>query len=129
SLVAEVIRGFRVVKAFGMESFEERRFRTASARHLAMSFRTQLLTAGSSPVVESIAAAGAAILFWWIGTSIRQGGIEPEVFTTFLVGMIALYDPIRRLNKVNLVIQQAAAAASRVRDLLEVPLDILERPG
>ena len=40
----------------------------------------------------------------------------------------SLYDPIRRLNKVNLVIQQAAAAATRVRDLLEVPLDITERP-
>jgi subfamily B ATP-binding cassette protein MsbA len=129
SLVAEVIRGFRVVKAFGMEEFEGRRFRDASGRHLAMSFRTQLLSAGSSPVVESIAALGAAALFWWIGSAIRKGGVDPAEFTTFLIGMISLYDPIRRLNKVNLVIQQAAAAATRVRDLLEVPVDIAERPG
>jgi subfamily B ATP-binding cassette protein MsbA len=129
SLVAETVRGYRVVKAFGMEDFENRRFRTASARHLAMSFRTQLLSVASSPIIESLAAAGAAFLFIWIGRSVRESDLAPEVFTTFLMGTIALYDPIRRLNKVNLVVQQAAAAAVRVRDLLEVPLDIVERPG
>jgi ABC-type multidrug transport system fused ATPase/permease subunit len=40
-----------------------------------------------------------------------------------------LYDPIRRLNKVNLVLQEALAAAQRVSRLLAVPNEIADRPG
>ncbi|HET9767880.1 MAG TPA: ABC transporter transmembrane domain-containing protein, partial [Thermoanaerobaculia bacterium] len=43
SLVAEVVRGHRVVKAFGMEAFELRRFQEASRRHLRTNLRAQML--------------------------------------------------------------------------------------
>ena len=40
-----------------------------------------------------------------------------------------LYDPIRKLNKVNLILQEATAASQRVSRLIAVPNDIAERPG
>jgi subfamily B ATP-binding cassette protein MsbA len=40
-----------------------------------------------------------------------------------------LYEPIRRLNKANLVVQQSLAAAQRIRALLALPLEIVDRPG
>ena len=53
SLVAEVVRGHRVVKAFGMEPFEYRRFQEASRKHLKTNLRAQMLANASSPVMPS----------------------------------------------------------------------------
>ena len=62
SLMAEGIRGHRVVKAFGMEEFEHERFREATRRHLRVNLRAQMLSNSSGPVVESLAVLGAAAL-------------------------------------------------------------------
>jgi subfamily B ATP-binding cassette protein MsbA len=47
----------------------------------------------------------------------------------FLLNLYAMYDPVRKLNKANLVIQQSIAAAQRVRHLLALPVEIVDRPG
>ena len=53
NLMAEGVRGHRVVKAFGMEEFEMGRFREATRRHLRVNLWAQMLANSSGPVVES----------------------------------------------------------------------------
>jgi subfamily B ATP-binding cassette protein MsbA len=129
SLMAEGIRGHRVVKAFGMEDFEERRFREATGRHLKVNLRAQMLAQSSSPVVESLGVLGAAALLIYSGQAIRAGRLSAPELVQFLTTLFMLYDPIRRLNKVNLVLQEALAAAQRVARLLSVPNEIVDRPA
>jgi subfamily B ATP-binding cassette protein MsbA len=126
NLVAEGVRGHRVVKAFGMEDFEHSRFRETSRRHLRANLRGQLLSHASSPVVESLAALGAAALIIYAGRTIRAGELTASDFVMFLTALLMMYDPIRKLNKVNLVVQQALAAAQRLSALMKIPLDVLE---
>ena len=108
--VAEAVRGHRVVKAFGMEEFENRRFAEVTRSHLRVTLRGQLFANLSSPVVESVAVLGAALLFAWAGKTIRAGGMSTSDFFAFLVNLLMLYDPVRKLNQVNLVVQQSLAA-------------------
>jgi len=129
SLMAEGIRGHRVVKAFGMEPFEQQRFREATRRHLKVNLRAQMLAQSSSPVVESLGVLGAAALLIYSGQAIRAGRLSAPELVQFLTTLFMLYDPIRRLNKVNLVLQEALAAAQRVSRLLALPNDITDRPG
>jgi subfamily B ATP-binding cassette protein MsbA len=129
SLMAEGIRGHRVVKAFGMEQFEQQRFREATRRHLRVNLRAQLLAQSSGPVVETLGVLGAAALLIYSGQAIRAGRLSAPELVQFLTTLFMLYDPIRRLNKVNLVLQEALAAAQRVARLLAVPNDIADRPG
>jgi subfamily B ATP-binding cassette protein MsbA len=129
SLMSEGIRGHRVVKAFGMEGFEQQRFRVATGRHLKVNLRAQMLAQSSSPVVESLGVLGAAALLVYAGLAIRSGKLSAPELVQFLTTLFMLYDPIRRLNKVNLVLQEALAAAQRVARLLAVPNDIADRPG
>jgi subfamily B ATP-binding cassette protein MsbA len=129
SLMSEGIRGHRVVKAFGMEAFENRRFHEATRRHLRMNLRAQMLAQSSGPVVESLGVLGAAALLVYSGQAIRAGRLSAPELVQFLTTLFMLYDPIRRLNKVNLVLQEAMAAAQRVSRLLAVPNDIVDRPG
>ena len=124
NLVAEGVRGHRVVKAFNMEAFEYRRFWKASRRHLRVNLWAQVLSQASSPVVESMSVLGAAALLVYAGREIRAGELATSEFVTFLIGLFALYDPVRKLNKVNLVLQQTMAAAQRVAQIMGIPIEI-----
>lgn len=129
ALMAEGVRGHRVVKAFGMEDFEYERFRTATRRHLRVNLWAQMLSHLSSPVVESLAAIGSAALLIYAGQAIRAGELTAPVLVGFLAKLLMMYDPIRKLNKVNLILQEALAAAHRVARILAVPDDVEDGPG
>jgi subfamily B ATP-binding cassette protein MsbA len=129
NLVSESARGHRVVKAFGMEGFESARFREATARHLRVNLKGQLLANLSSPVIESLGVVGAGAFLIFAGRAVRDGSMDAPTLMKFLVALYMMYDPIRKLNKANLVVQQSLAAAQRIRHVLESPVEIVERPG
>ncbi len=129
SLMSEGVRGNRVVKAFGMEAFESRRFQEATGRHLRINRRAQLLASLSSPVIESIVAVGITGFLFYAAVRIRGGDLTAPLLLQFMANLLLMYDPIRRLNKMNLILQQGLASAQRLADLLAVPIDIAEKPG
>jgi subfamily B ATP-binding cassette protein MsbA len=129
TLMAEAVRGHRVVKAFGMEGFEEERFRRATHRHLRVNLRAQLISHLAGPVVESLSVIGGAALLIYAGSRIHRGELSGGELMGFLVTLIMMYDPIRKLNKVNLVLQEALAAGQRVKRVIETPNEVHERPG
>jgi len=129
NLVTESARGHRVVKAFGMESFELGRFRKATVRHLAANLRGQLLANLSSPVVEAVGVIGAGVFLVYAGRAIRSGTTDPATLVSFLFNLYMMYDPVRKLNKANLVVQQSLAAGQRIRHLMEIPVEIVDLPG
>jgi len=129
SLMAEAVRGHRVVKAFGMEDFEHLRFKEATRRHLKVNLRAQRLAHLSSPVVESLAVIGAALLLIYAGQAIRGGELTAAELVKFLTTLLMMYDPIRKLNKVNLILQEAAAAVQRVQGIMDEPNEVRQRQG
>lgn len=128
SLVAEAVRGQRVVKAFGMERFEQERFDRAAQKHLKVKLKAQIIAHASSPVIETVAAVFAAVFLVYAGKEIRAGNLSPSAMVQFLVNLLMLYDPIRKINKVNLILQEALAAGARVKDIMELPNEIENRP-
>lgn len=128
NLVAEGVRGHRVVKAFGMEAFEMDRFRAATHRHLRVNLWAQLLANLASPVVESLLMVGGMVLLIYAGRQIRAGELSGPLFISFLANLLWMYEPARKLNKANLVIQQSLAAARRIYDLMHSHNEIVERP-
>ncbi len=128
NLVAEAVRGHRVVKAFGMEGFEMERFRQATRRHLKVKLKAQLLTYASSPVIESMAAVGAVAFIVYAGYTVRRAELSPSQVVQFLTNLLMLYDPVRKLNKVNLILQEALAAAHRVASIMGLKNEIRDRP-
>ena len=128
ALLTEGIRGNRVVKAFGMEKFECGRFERATRGHLLANLRAQFLSTLSSPVIESTAAVGGAALVVSAGLMIRDGRLTFQGFIQFLLVLLMMYDPIRKLNKVNLVLQEAVACSYRIHNLMQIESEIVDRP-
>jgi subfamily B ATP-binding cassette protein MsbA len=129
AVVDEVLKGYRVVQAFGMEGFESRRFRESTRRHYRANLKARKIYALNAPVVEVLGVGGVLVLIWYAKQLIDSGTMTTSSLLVFLVGLYSLYNPIKRLNKVNLAIQAAVAAAERVFRVIDEPVEIKDRPG
>jgi ATP-binding cassette, subfamily B, bacterial MsbA len=128
TLLQETIQGNRVVKAFGMEDYEIRRFDAESERLVKLYMKAARIKAFTTPMMEVLASFGIAGVVWYGGSSVMAGGRTPGSFMAFLTAMLLLYDPFKGLTKTNNVVQQGLAAASRIFEMLDEPSDVAERP-
>ena len=129
TVLEETIRGVRIVKAFTMERFEIGRFREATRRHLTSTLKAQRIQALTSPVMELIAGAGILALFLYAHRRIADGTLTIGQFVSFIAAVAAMYQPIKKLNKVNLSVNTALSAAERVFRMLDIDNEVKERPG
>lgn len=125
----EVFKGFRVVQAFCMEVFEVARFRETTRRHFRANLRARRIQSLGTPVMEVLGAAGILALVMYASRLISSGAMTLGTFASFLFALYGMYNPIKRLNKVNLAMQTAIAAGQRVFAVMDEPVAIVDRPG
>jgi subfamily B ATP-binding cassette protein MsbA len=128
TVLEETIRGVRIVKAFTMEKFEIARFHEATKRHLASTLKAQKIQAMTSPILELIGGVCIVAMFLYAHRRIAAGTLTTGQFVAFLAAIAAMYQPIKKLNKVNLSVNAALSAAERVFRMLDVPNEVLEKP-
>jgi subfamily B ATP-binding cassette protein MsbA len=129
TLLEETIRGVRIVKAFTMERFEVARFRDATRRHLSSNLKAQKIQALSSPVLDLITGLGALALFFYAQRRIANGSLTMGALMAYMGAVAAMYQPIKKLNKVNLSVNTALSAAERVFRMLDIPNEVEDTPG
>ncbi|MFQ5766919.1 MAG: ABC transporter ATP-binding protein [Acidobacteriota bacterium] len=129
NLLGETVLGIKIVQGFGMERAENSRFRAALDRLLNADLKASRASALTSPVMELVAAVAAALLLYIAGLSISKGRLDPGNFAVVLSGLGLLFMSVRRLNRINLEIQQALAAVDRVFQVLDWRREIKDHPG
>ncbi|MBI5233543.1 MAG: ATP-binding cassette domain-containing protein [Deltaproteobacteria bacterium] len=129
TLLSEAIGAIRIVKAFCMEAYERARFRDENERYTRYQRRNLSIRSISSPLMETFGAVGFAATIWYAAYRINAGTLTPEAFISFFAALLMLYQPIKALNGVNLNLQQGAAAAGRVFDLMDLPGETGLRQG
>lgn len=128
ALLQETIQGNRIVKAFGMESYEQRRFEAENERLFRLTMKSTRIRAFTTPMMEILAAFGIAGVVWYGGYSVIVGGRTQGAFLAFLTALFLLYEPFKGLARTNTVVQQALGAAERVTELLDTPAEVPDRP-
>jgi subfamily B ATP-binding cassette protein MsbA len=127
STLEEAIAGIRVVKAFGMEGYERRRFFAHTADYLRKSMRVELLAAAASPLIEYLGVVGVVIILWYGGRQVVLGGsVTPDWFLVFLGAVLSSMDPLRKVSRANNDLQIGLAAASRIFDILDTRPKVLD---
>ena len=129
TLLHETITGNRIVKAFGMEDYENRRFAEENERLFKTFLKRVKVRALAPPLMELLGGIAAAIIIWVGGYSVVRGDLTPGTFFSFLTALFMLYAPIRDLSKVNLEIHEGMAGATRVFELLDTTTEIKEMEG
>ena len=129
NVLHETIGGHRIVKAFGMEPYESRRFGGLVGRLYKILAKEIQLSSLQHPIMELIGGLAFAGIIWYGGYQVLAGQATPGTFFAFLTAMLMIYDPIKGLSSLNSTIMQGMAAATRVFALLDVQPDIVDAPG
>ena len=124
SLLQETISGTRIVKAFCMEKYENKRFAAENDRLFKLNMKTVSINAISSPLMEFLGGIGIAAIIFYGGYNVVQGNSTPGTFFSFLTALLMLYEPVKRLTNVNNTIQQGIAGADRVFTIIDLVPDI-----
>ena len=128
SLLQETISGTRIVKAFGMEAHENKRFSIENERLFRLSLKSISINAVSSPFMEFLGGLGISAIIFYGGYQVIHGQSTPGTFFSFLTALIMLYEPVKRLTNVNNTIQQGIAGAERVFSIMDLVPEIRNRP-
>jgi len=128
TLLQETISGTRIVKAFSMEEYENRRFSGENERLFRLNLKAVSINAVSSPLMEFLGGLGIAAIIFYGGYQVIHGHATPGTFFSFLTALIMLYEPVKRLTNVNNTIQQGIAGAQRVFAIIDLVPEIGNSP-
>ncbi|HZR29239.1 MAG TPA: ABC transporter transmembrane domain-containing protein [Terriglobales bacterium] len=128
NILHETITGNRIVKAFGMEMWESRRFAQAARRLFRANLRWVAASSVSSPLMDIFGTIAIALLLSLGRGQINAHRLTEGAYIAFLAGVFRLYDPIRKFALFNNSFQQARGASSSIFDFMDVQDDVQERP-
>ena len=127
SHLQESISGARVVKAFGTEQHETRRFEEQSHHLFRHGLRLVRLERLASPISETIGVVIIALVLLFGGRSVLQGQLlDAEDFIRFIVVLFAVLAPIRNIGGIHNNLQVGAAAGQRLQAIFDEPTEIME---
>jgi ATP-binding cassette, subfamily B, bacterial MsbA len=128
-ILQETISGHQVVKSFGSEDIESNRFSVAAHRLKSSNLRYVAQQALSSPLIEFFGALTIAGLLTYARQQIKVGTMTTGEFTSFVIALLMLYEPVKRLTGIHNIFQQARGASQKVFEYLDGDQQIRDRPG
>jgi subfamily B ATP-binding cassette protein MsbA len=128
-ITAEAFAGHRIVKAFGAEAHEARRFGRATERLYRTNLKVTSTVALLPPLMEFLGGLAIVALIWYGSRRIGSGEMTQGNFLAFIFAAFMMYTPVKKLSRVNTNLQQAMAAAERIFEMLDTHSEVREREG
>lgn len=127
-ILQETLSGHQVVKTFGAEDFEAKRFRAAAKQYKNGTLHYVAQQAIPSPIIELMGALSVIGLLTLARLQVKSSAMTAGTFTMFVIALITLYEPIKRLAGIHSIFQSAAGAAAEVFGYLDEQQGILDQP-
>ena len=128
-LTVEAFTGHRIVQAFQAEAFERRKFHRASERLYRTNMKVTSTMSVLPPLMEVLGGLGIAGVLWYGSRQIAAADLSAGEFVSFLMALLLMYGPVKKLSRVNANIQQALAAAERIFETLDTHTETADRQG
>jgi subfamily B ATP-binding cassette protein MsbA len=128
-LLHEVFSGTKIVKAFGREAHEVKRFDRVNSGLLALALKDHRTDELTDPLMEIIAALGIMGALWYGGQQVISGAMTPGDFFSFIAAVALLYGPVRQLSRIVNTVQQSTSSVERVFEILDQAPAVADRPS
>ncbi|HTX15723.1 MAG TPA: ABC transporter ATP-binding protein [Candidatus Baltobacteraceae bacterium] len=128
-ILQETISGNRVVKAFGMEGFEIRKFREAGRNLLRENMRWIRAFAATSPLMDLLGAVVISLVLLFARGEIKADRMTIGAFGAFTFALFKAYEPIKRIGTVYQLFLQAIGISTQVFAFIDRPEEIIDEPG
>ncbi len=115
----EMIEGNRVVKIFGGREYEEAQFEKVNEQNRIQHIKMVVTRSAGTPIVQVLVGMVLVGIIVMATRPQDQNPVSVGVFMSFMVAMMALLTPIRRLTNVNAVIQKGIVAGESIFAVLD----------
>ncbi len=127
SVAQEMISGIKVVKSFGMENYEVRRFKAETEKHYHGNRRLTRIRLVTSPINEMLAVLGFIGILWFGASAIFAKEMQGSELFYFLAVLIQLMQPVKTLSDLNGRLYEGSAAAENLFAILDAAPTV--KPG
>lgn len=125
-LFQESMQGHRVVKIFGREEYEQARFERGNHELTRTFIKSERVRAAAGPINEVFASLAISGVLLYGGYTVISGVRSSGDFMAFLVAVFLMYEPFKKLTRVNATVQQGLAGAQRIFEILDTKPSIID---
>ena len=123
------VAGAMLVKLFGRHDDESARFSDDAAGVRDTGVRSAVLSRVFFSAVSLVGALGIAVVYWWGGLLVIDGGIELGTLVALGVLVQRIYQPLTALTNARIDVMTAFVSFERVFEVLDIRNPIQDRPG
>jgi len=127
SHLTEVVRGVRLIQAFGAEAQAQHSFAARNRDALQSSLRVLDLGARYGPLADVLLAVGAGLVLWLGVARVISGRMTVGVLLVVLSYLASMYSPVRSLTALASTFAKGAASRERIQEILAIPERVPER--
>jgi subfamily B ATP-binding cassette protein MsbA len=120
----ETFAGIRVIKSFAREEHQEKSFKRSNRLQFQNAMRIIKSMEAVGPVVETIAAMGVGLALLYVYVA----NLSAARFIALNAGIFLLYDPIKTLSRIHIVMQRSISATSAIFGILDSESTVQDRP-
>ncbi|WP_352338353.1 lipid A export permease/ATP-binding protein MsbA [Psychrobacter sp. 16-MNA-CIBAN-0192] len=117
----EVIGGYQVVKNYGGQAYESKRFDVISKKNLRQGMKVVVTNSINTPAVQLLMASAMAVVIWLALRPSVIDNISAGEFISYIAAAGLLSKPVRSLTDVNQKLQKGIAAGESIFALLDEP--------
>jgi subfamily B ATP-binding cassette protein MsbA len=121
----ESFTGIRVIKSFAREEQLEKTFRRGAQQSFSQTMRIVKATEAVGPLVEIIASVGVGLALWYVYAANLSAGR----FFGLISGIFIIYDPIKTLSKLHIVMQRSLGATTQIFAILDSVPTVQDAPN
>ena len=121
----ESFAGIRVIKSFAREDQQEKSFRRSAQLSFSNTMRTVKATEAVGPLVEIIASIGVGFALLYVYAANLTAGR----FFGLISGIFILYEPIKTLSKLHIVMQRSLGATTQIFSILDSKPAVQDAPN
>ncbi len=128
-ILQETVSGNRVVKAFGMEDFEIRKFREAARSLRRENMRWIRSLAATSPLMDILGAVVISMIIFFARGEIKAGRMSIGLFGAFTYALFKAYEPVKRIGSIYQLFVQSLGISAPVFSFLDLSEEQMDAPG
>lgn len=126
AVIYESLSGIRIVKAFSMEGYERNKFFGYNSTLYKKMIQSLKRSISVNPLTELVGVFCVSVLLFFGGRAVLGNAISAGALFGFIAALMSIAKPVQRLSKVHTINQQALAAASRIFEILDMPVSVAE---
>ena len=118
-VIQEAITGSRVVKVFRGEEYEQKRFDELNDRVRRTNLKIVTTSEANVPIVQLFTVIALAIVVYVASMQSRAGSLSVGEFVSLIGALALISSPLKRLTRINTLLQSGLAAAESVFSLID----------